>query len=77
MLPVPHITKFHDFPGQPAIPMKQWKSIFDHFLTMTDANRVTKLTSAEKNSFLYIHLGMEGCRIMQANPAFAQMATET
>ncbi len=57
--------------------MKQWMSIFNHFLTMTDANRVTKLTSAKKNSFLYIHLGMEGSRIMQANPAFAQMATET
>ncbi len=76
-LPVPQITKFHDNPGQPAIPVKQWMSIFDHYLTMTDANRVNKLTSAEKNSFLYMHLGMEGCRIIQANPVFTRMSTET
>ncbi len=44
---------------------------------MTDATRVNKLMSADKNSFLYIHLGMEECRIMQANPAFARLTVET
>ncbi|MCP3665922.1 MAG: hypothetical protein GY696_26065 [Gammaproteobacteria bacterium] len=44
---------------------------------MTDANRANKLMSAEKNSFLYIHLGMEGCRIIQKNPVFTQMSLES
>ncbi len=77
-LPVPHITKFLELPDSPrAIPIRHWIPIFDRFLTMTDANRVNKLKSAEKNSFLYIHIGMESCRIMQANTVFTQMSSET
>lgn len=76
-IPVPQITKYLDHPGDQTIPIRQWMTTFEQILIIIDASRTTKLTSAEKNAILYVHLGMEGSRILQANPIFQTISTTT
>ncbi len=76
-LPLPTLAKFLEHPGQSTSPIRQWMDIFDNYLIIADANRTTPLTSLEKNALLYMHLGVEGCRIFQANPVYKDKAMTT
>ncbi len=76
-MPIPSVDKFLSHPGEPPIPFKRWFKVFGRFLIMLDDGRpaAEKLTDAQRNNYLYMLLGAEGCHIFDANPAADQIDT--
>ncbi len=74
-LPVPNVDNFQPHPGEPPVPFRQWIKTFNRFLMMVNAGRpaADQLTSAQKNTYLYMLLGAEGRRRFDSNAAADQM----
>ncbi len=72
---VPPISKFLEHPGEPLTLIDNWTCIFDQYIMVTNISWTTALTIPEKNALLFMYLGREGCRIMQAKPMYANIAT--
>ncbi len=76
-IPIPSISKFPDHPGESVASIGDWMFLFDRYIMVCNSCRTTALTSAEKNSLLFMYLGTEGCRIMKSNPALREIDTGT
>ncbi|MCP3667469.1 MAG: hypothetical protein GY696_34080 [Gammaproteobacteria bacterium] len=76
-IPIPSISKFLDHPGEPVASIGDWMFLFDRYIMVCDSGRTTALTSAEKNSLLFMYLGTEGSRIMKSNPVLTEIDTGT
>ena len=74
---IPYPKEFFPTPGDPVLPFKHWIKLFDNFLYMKNASlpHDNKLTSEDKNRFLFTLLGFEGIRIFTSNPMSNNMST--
>ncbi len=76
-IPIPSISRFLDHPGEPVASIDDWMFLFDRYIIGCNSSRMTALTSAEKNSLLFMYLDTEGSRIMKSNLALREIDTGT